>query len=148
MLLRAAACAVLLASCSGEPDRTGIEIGNAWARATPPGATIAAGYLTLMNRGPQADRLIGAESTAAQRIELHGTRMDERGMVQMRPFETGIELPVNEAVHLEPGAAHLMLIGLRQPFVEGARIPVTLRFEKAPARAIELAVQPLGASDG
>ena len=39
-----------------------IDILHPWSRATPPGAKVAAGYLTLVNRGTQADRLLGAEN--------------------------------------------------------------------------------------
>jgi hypothetical protein len=34
-------------------------------------------------------------------------------------------------VTLEPGATHLMLIGLKAPFAEGPEVPLELRFDKA-----------------
>lgn len=43
----------------------GLEIGAAWARATPPGATVGAAYATLANRGKADDRLLAVESPAA-----------------------------------------------------------------------------------
>jgi copper(I)-binding protein len=37
-----------------------VEISDAWSRATPPGAKVAVGYMTLRNQGATADRLVGA----------------------------------------------------------------------------------------
>ncbi|MGH6923837.1 MAG: copper chaperone PCu(A)C, partial [Propylenella sp.] len=46
-------------------------IDHPWARATPPGAKVAAGYLTIENHGGEADRLVSATAEIAAQVELH-----------------------------------------------------------------------------
>ena len=46
---------------------------------------------------------------------------------------------------LQPGGFHLMLIGLKEPLIQGQSVPLTLRFERAGEVQVMLAVQPAGA---
>jgi copper(I)-binding protein len=62
----------------------------------------------------------------------------------MRPVEA-IEIPAGQTVTLQPGGFHLMLIGLKEPLIQGQAVPVTLRFERAGEVPVMLAVQPAGA---
>ena len=64
MPLKSFALAALLALAAGAASaheyKIGtLEIGHPWARATPKGASVAAGYLKVTNTGKEADRLIG-----------------------------------------------------------------------------------------
>ena len=45
----------------------------------------------------------------------------------------GVVQFAGQAVALKPGAAHLKLIGPQAPLMEGVTLPITRRFEKAPA---------------
>jgi len=49
-------------------------------------------------------------------------------------------------VTLAPGGLHLMMMGLKEPFKQGEKVPLTLVFEKAGKIDVELAIVPLGAS--
>ena len=61
----AVGCAVsLLLSAPASATAAEISIQQAWSRATPKGAQVAAGYLTIENRGDTADRLLSASSPA------------------------------------------------------------------------------------
>lgn len=88
----------------------------------------SAGYLSIDNKGGDADRLIGASSPAYGRIELHTHEMND-GVMQMREVE-GIDAAAGETIALEPGGLHLMMF---EPgdLPESLEIPVTLTFEKA-----------------
>ncbi|MCX5520875.1 copper chaperone PCu(A)C [Kaistia defluvii] len=121
-----------------------IEIGHPWTRATPPAARAGGGYLTLTNRGQTADRLMGGSSSASGRVEVHTMEVTD-GVMKMRELADGLALPPGETVKLEPGSFHLMLIDLKEPIREGAKIPVTLRFEHAGTVDVELAAGALGA---
>ncbi|MBR1203711.1 MULTISPECIES: copper chaperone PCu(A)C [unclassified Bradyrhizobium] len=58
----------LLAFTSSAPslaEHERVAVSQAWTRATPKGAKVAGGYLTVENRGTRADRLLSAESPAA-----------------------------------------------------------------------------------
>lgn len=107
-----------------------LEIGAAWARATLPGQKAAGGYLTVANKGGEADRLVGASSPLAGKVEVHTMAVVDNVMT-MRPVEGGLEIPAGGSVELKPGGYHLMFMDVAAPFAEGETVPVTLEFEKA-----------------
>lgn len=115
-----------------------IQLRDPWTRATPPGTEVVAGYLEVRNTGKEADRIIGASSPAAARVELHMTAR-EGGVMKMRETPA-FELPARKHLALRPGGAHLMLVGLKQPLLKGQHIPLTLRFERAGEVRVELEV--------
>ena len=136
-----ALAAGLVLSSAALAQTGGLEVADAWARATPGKAEIGAAYLTI--RSPTADRLVAASTPAAKKAELH--TMSMAGMVmKMRPVD-GVDIPPGEAVSLKPGGVHIMLIGLAKPLKEGEAFPLTLTFEKAGARAVTVAVEKPGA---
>jgi len=120
-----------------------LEIIHPWARATAALARNGAVYLSLANHGEIADRLLGAETPVARKARLHG-HLIEGGIVKMRPVEA-VEVAPGGPVVLEPGGFHIMLMGLKAPLEAGAAFPLTLRFEKAGAVAIEVRVERAGA---
>ena len=111
------------------PALAQIEIENPWSRATTPGAKIAAGYMTIRNGSAAPERLVGASSPLAAKVETHVT-MKDGDIMRMREVK-GYEIPAKGHFELKPGGAHLMLVDIKKPFKDGDRIPVTLRFEKA-----------------
>jgi copper(I)-binding protein len=121
-----------------------VEIEKPWARATAPGAKVAGGYMTIRNRGAVSDRLLGASSPVAARVELH-VHINEGGVVKMREVP-GYDVPARGAFELKPGGAHLMFMDVRRPLKEGEKVPVKLRFEKAGEVSAEFHVGRLGDS--
>jgi copper(I)-binding protein len=119
-----------------------IEIENPWSRATPPGAKIAAGYMVIRNKSSAPDRLIGASSPLAARVETHVTVKDG-DIMRMRPVK-GYDVPANGSFEITPGGAHLMFVDIRRPFKEGDKIPAILRFAKAGEIKVEFLVSGLG----
>ena len=114
-----------------------------FTRATLPNAPVGGGFLTIENEGPEADRLISASSPAAATVQVHEMAM-QGDVMKMRHLADGLELPPGETVALSPGGLHLMFMGLKQAFVEGETVPVTLVFEKA--GTVELALPVLAAA--
>lgn len=139
-LALACAAAPLAAQTAAQ---SGIEVGQPWTRATAAGQGVGGGYLSLHNPGKSSDRLLGASSPAAERVELHRMAM-EGDVMRMRPVES-IDLPPGGRVELKPGGLHLMLMGLKQPLEAGKTVPLTLRFEKAGEVPVRLQVQAPGA---
>jgi len=123
-----------------------VQISDAWSRATPPGAKIAAGYLTIRNQGAAADRLIGASSPAAARVEPHVT--EKQGEVMRMREVKGYDVPAKGSYELRPGGAHLMLVDIKRPLKEGDKVPLVLRFQKAGEVKVDLEVKALGAPAG
>ena len=116
-----------------------IAIGHPHARATAPGQPTGGAYLRLENHGAQPDRLIAASADVSRSVELHQMAM-QGDVMRMRQI-AAVELPPNQSVRLEPGATHLMLVGLKAPLKEGDRFPMTLTFEKAGEVKVDVVVE-------
>lgn len=123
-------------------DGMTIDISRPWARTSPTAAGFAGGYFTVTNKAHEADRLVGAESPAAAKIEIHGIKVVGSG-ITMKPMEKGLGLPPDTAITLKPRGYHLW-IELKAPLAQGQKVPVTLTFEKAGTRSIELTVEAPG----
>lgn len=131
--------------CARRPCSVGnLVITQAWSHATPGGAPVAGGYLTIENKGLLPDRLLSGASDAARKIEIHEMAMD-KGIMTMRPIEGGLFIEAGKTVKFEPGGRHLMFIGLAAPFREGEQVPVSLAFETAGKVTVPFAVQGIGA---
>ena len=99
----------LLAACSPKAEvDPAVTASDAWCRPAVAGARAVGCYVTLQSAGE--DRLVGAQSPAGARLEIHTMSMDG-GVMRMRKLEDGLPLPAGETVALKPGAEHLMLIG-------------------------------------
>ena len=107
-----------------------LTIKNAWARPSIGTRGNSAAYVTIQNTGDTADRLIGASTPLADKVELHDS-LREGDVVRMRPVEGGITVPAHGIVSLKPGGTHIMLMQLREPLKMDDLLPLTLTFEKA-----------------
>ena len=142
VLFAAALCA---APARAQEVKAGdLVITQAWARATPNGAKIGGGYLTVENKGTSPDRLIGGATDAAAKLEVHEMAMKD-GVMKMRPLDNGVVIDPGKIVKLAPGGYHLMMFDLKGPLKQGDTVPVTLKFEKAGEVKVSLAVQGIGA---
>ena len=95
---------------------------------------------TIENKGTAPDRLVGAQSAAAQKVEIHEMKMDGNVM-RMRELEKGLEIPAGGSVTLAPGGYHLMLQQLKAPLVKDSQVPVTLVFKDAKGALSRLSLQ-------
>ena len=107
-----------------------INISLPFTRATLPNAPVGGGFLTIENTGTEADRLVSATSEVAGETQIHEMAM-EGDVMKMRQLADGLEIPAGETVVLAPGGFHIMFMGLKQAFVEGETVAVTLTFERA-----------------
>jgi periplasmic copper chaperone A len=119
-------------------------ITQAWSRATPGGAKVAGGYLTIENKGSTPDRLIGGSADVADKVQVHEMATNN-GVMTMRPLDKGLAIEPGKTVKLAPGGYHLMLLDLKSPLKQGDKLPVTLEFEKAGKVKLSLDVQGVGA---
>jgi periplasmic copper chaperone A len=119
-------------------------ISQGWARATPNGAKIGGGYLTIENKGSAPDRLLGGSADFAGKVEVHEMSMDG-GVMKMRPMEKGLTIDAGKTVKLAPGGYHLMIMDLKSQLKQGEKVPVTLEFEKAGKVTVSLDVEGVGA---
>lgn len=124
-----------------------LKISAPWARATPKGASVGGGYLTITNTGTAPDRLIDGSTNVAGRAEVHQMSMDN-GVMKMRPVSGGVEIKPGQTVKFDPAGYHLMFVGLKEPFVRGKHVEATLQFEKAGKIAVDFIVEGIGAQTG
>lgn len=145
----AAAVAVLAASLTmpaAAQDMTvgTLKISAPWARATPKGASVGGGYMTITNTGTAPERLIGGAAGISSRFEVHEMSMDN-GVMRMRELAQGLEIKPGEKVELKPGGYHVMFMDLKQQLMPGQSFKATLQFEKAGKVEVSFAVQGIGA---
>lgn len=115
-----------------------IEVADAWARPPIGQARNSAAYLTLTNRGSEPDRLLGATSGVAGKVEVH-TTVREGDVMRMREVPD-VELKPGAAVNFAPGGLHVMLIDV-QRLKAGDSFTLTLQFEKAGKQDVTVAVR-------
>ena len=107
-----------------------LRISDPWTRATPKGAPVAGGYMTITNTGTSPDRLVGGTAAVAGRFELHSMEM-EKGVAKMRHVAGGVEIKPGQTIELKPGSMHVMMMELKQSFKPGENVKGTLEFEHA-----------------
>lgn len=111
-----------------------IAIEHPYAMPTPPGARDGSAHLrALRNTGTQPDRLLGARSPAAERVEI----------VQGGRVLDAIALPPGAELKQlrHDGNTQLRLVNLKAALKDGDRFPLTLRFERAGEAEVMINVQ-------
>jgi copper(I)-binding protein len=116
-----------------------LHISGPWMRATPKGAIVAGGYLTITNMGSEPDRLVSVSSSIAGKVEIHQMTMTN-GVMKMRPVTALLEIKPGDTLELKPGGYHLMFTQLKTGVRKGEKVKATLTFEKAGAIEIEFIV--------
>jgi len=143
-LLAASIAALTSPSLAAEFKSGDISIENPWTRATPKGAEVGAGYLTVHNNGAAPERLTGGSADFAS-VEVHEMKT-ENGVMKMREMKDGLAIPAHGTVRLAPGGYHLMFTHLTKPLMKGEKVKATLNFEHAPPLPVEFTVEGMGAS--
>ena len=121
-----------------------MKISSPWARATPKGASVGGGYMTITNTGSAPDRLVGGSTDVSKSFEVHEMKM-EGGVMKMRPVVGGIEIKPGQTVTLDPGGYHVMFVGLKDQLKQGGHFKATLQFAKAGKVDVDFVVEGIGA---
>jgi copper(I)-binding protein len=141
----AATLLVAAATAQAAEYRLGaLVVAQPWVRASPPGASAAAGFLTIRNGGAAAARLVSVTAEFAAQAQIHEMKMSG-DVMQMRPVENGLEIAPGATIELAPGGHHLMFMGLKGKLQPGGRQTVRLVFETLGEIAVEFSVEPVGA---
>jgi len=122
--------------------QTPVSVHDAWARATAPGQTTGAVYMSLTS--PAGDTLTGISSPDAGAAMLHKTTQ-MNGMSGMTDMDT-LPLPAGTKITLAPQGMHVMLMDLKHPLVAGQNVEVDLTFAKSPGIHVKAPVQPISAA--
>jgi hypothetical protein len=124
-----------------------LKIHDPWVRATPKGAQVGGGYMTITNTGTAPDRLVGGSSAVATGFQVHEMSM-ANGVMKMRELPNGLEIKPGETVVLKPAGYHIMLTGLKGQLKQGNHVDATLKFQKAGEVKVDFAVAGIGAMTG
>jgi copper(I)-binding protein len=118
-----------------------LQVSQVRSPPTPPAARVGAVYLSITNRSAKADSLLALTSPIAAKVEIHRSMMVQ-GVMQMRQV-AALECPPGVTVDIEPGALHIMLLGLMQPLVAGSTFPLSLSFRDAGMLVVQVSVEAL-----
>ena len=146
--------AIALTACGGQSG-PGIQVEDVWSRPAKAMAEMesdqstegdmgqgqgmagtGAVFMLLVNKGGEADRLVGAKTDVAKVVEIHETVMDGEVM-KMQMLPDGLEVAAKSEVLLKPGSYHVMLIGMKQDLNAGDIFSIDLEFEKSGVITVE-----------
>lgn len=102
-----------------------VKLTDAWVRASNPGQSVGAAYVTLSST--EDVTLVYAETERAGTVEMHSMTM-QNGIMKMRSMEE-LPVPAGKPVKLAPGGLHLMLFELPAPFKAGEQVKFRLCFK-------------------
>lgn len=123
LLPAALVAAVLLPSAALAHE--GLHLKDPFARTTPQSGAV---YLLIENHADKDDQLLAASSPAAAMVMPMTTEAKADGTMAMVNQPDGFTIPAGGSFLLEPGHAHLMLMGLTAPLKTGDTITLTLTF--------------------
>lgn len=126
-------------------DLGDIQINHPWTHASPAGASASPVYMTITTVSDTPDRLLGASSPVADHAEIHNHIQSENTMgMEVLP---SLELAKGKPIEFSPHGLRMVLIGLRAPLEEYDSFPITLQFERAGPKTIEVTVEEPGAAE-
>jgi periplasmic copper chaperone A len=125
----------LATACGGAADAgsDGLEVTDAWAAEAD---DVAAVYVTIDNGG-DADRLVAVATDAAGDVSLMGAGGADASSHTAGDTPVDLAVPRGSTV-FEPGGHHVMLDGLVRPLRPGDRVELTLRFDRAGTRTVDV----------
>jgi periplasmic copper chaperone A len=131
----------IVASCAPAAAPV-ISLESPWGRPSPTTPTAGAMYMLIKNTGTAPDKLLSGSSPACGGIEVHKMVMKSDGTMGMDLADMPIEVPAGGQVELKVGGLHVMCIEKKDAvFKVGARVDVTLVFEKAGAKTVSAEIK-------
>ena len=127
--------AFVLAAC-GASGSGELGVNDIWAR---PGLADgnSAVFFVISNPGAE-DFLLSVSSDVAGAVELHKTIMEDGNMKMVQ--QMNVPVPTGETI-FKPGDLHVMLIGLKNDLNPGDTFTVTLNFENAGEKTLDVVVR-------
>jgi periplasmic copper chaperone A len=119
------------AAARAEDAKAGdLMISVAWCRAAPNGSDVANCYVTIENKGTAADRLLGASTAAADKVEIRQLNEAGGGLTD-KPVAGGLPISAGDKAVLAPGGYHIALLNTKVALKKGAKQAIELQFDKA-----------------
>lgn len=112
----------ILSGCSPKPD---IEIQDPWLRLMPEGVKSTAGFVTIKNNTDSPIVLEDVSLDWAKHAMLHESKVVD-GMAKMQHLD---ELVIENELVFQPGAKHIMIMGVKETLIEGESYNIRLHFK-------------------
>jgi copper(I)-binding protein len=116
-----------------------LSVTDAWARTTPPGATMGVVYFKLHNGSAKSDRLLKLRTSVAASASVHRTEIVD-DIARMREVSV-LHVAPGETLEFAPGGLHVMLMGLKGPLRDRQVFELELAFEVAGPRKVKVVVR-------
>jgi len=129
----------------GEATVGDIAVTGAWIREPAVGQTTSAAYATIANNGAADVTLVSASVPFDATVQLHETTTDAAGTMQMQEVPEGFTIPAGGSFSLEPGGAHVMMLGIDPADITGT-IDLTLVFDDGTEVVVSAPVKTLDMS--
>jgi copper(I)-binding protein len=130
----AGALALALTGCGGE-ESAGAELSVSGAYMPQPVSDMAAGFLTVTNKGDEDAELTQVTSDLGE-VTVHET------VGQSMREVSSLDVPAHGTLVLESGGSHLMFEKLERKPREGQTISLTLHFTGHDPIEVDLPVKP------
>lgn len=138
-ILVAVFATLLGAAGAAQAAAAALRFESPWLRATPAGASVGAGYASLNNDGDAPRVIVRIESAVAAQVQIH-SMSHQHGMMQMRE-KPSLAVPAHGSAVLQPGADHLMLLGLKQPLLAGQTVSLEFVFDDGGRQRVDFVVR-------
>ncbi|MFF4399915.1 copper chaperone PCu(A)C [Streptomyces sp. NPDC001480] len=131
----ASACTLVLTGCGGSDDaRAELSVRSSYM-PQPVSADMAAGFLTIVNKGGTKDELTSVTSDAAGDVTMHDTVGGTMEQVASLP------IPAHGQLVFKSGGNHLMFEKLKNRPAQGQTITLKLGFAKSGPLTVEMPVK-------
>lgn len=128
------ALALTLTGCGGSDDAKA-ELSVSSSYMPQPVSDMAAGFLTIANKGGAADDLTSVTSDAAGSVTIHRT------VGQSMEEVKSLDVPAHGQLVFKSGGNHLMFENLKRQPKQGQKVTVELHFAKAGPIKAEIPVK-------
>jgi copper(I)-binding protein len=125
-------------------DGEDVVVEDAWSRASIGTNRPGVAYMTLRNSGAEPVVVTGLRTDLAMMPMIHATTTDAQGVTRMSHMEE-VEIAAGEAVALEPGGLHVMLMDLQRPMVEGESYALSVIFADGTEATFEVPILGIAA---
>ncbi|MDB2344432.1 copper chaperone PCu(A)C [Porticoccaceae bacterium] len=115
-------CLLLMVTMSAISESEGdgsLQLNDGYLRTMPPGQSVTAGFMTVVNHSKGNCLITAAASPIAERVEFH-EHLHNDGIMQMRPLAAVSVI----------GGLHLMFFGVNQPLRVGEAASLKLQTDR------------------
>ncbi|WP_341758285.1 copper chaperone PCu(A)C [Candidatus Tisiphia endosymbiont of Ditula angustiorana] len=115
-----------------------IKILNAWARDSA--TNNSAIYFEIFNDSDLDYNLVNVSSDIANKVELHKSFVDEKGVSRMVKLDK-LVIPAKSSAILQPGGMHIMLLDIKTILKVGDHFDLSLYFDNGLQKVVQVEVK-------